>query len=127
MPGRKRILIVDTDAERLLALEHMLEDAGFDTTTTWDSKAAIDLVSGDGFNLVLIGEHPPEINRADILEAVWSKSHAIPCVVMRCSKGCFELEDGEESASDKPRRSTLADVIDRISYCLQDARAAGAA
>jgi CheY-like chemotaxis protein len=66
-PKRKKILVLDTDPERLVILEQMLEDAGYDTTTTWDVQRAKELFAGDIFNLVLIGEHPPEISHNVIL------------------------------------------------------------
>lgn len=43
-PGRKRILVLDTDPELLISLEQILEDGGYATTTTWDTGESLDLL-----------------------------------------------------------------------------------
>ena len=98
---RKKILVLDSDADRLVVVEQMLEDAGYETTTTWDVRIAKELLAGDGYSLVLIGDHPPDIG-SDILDTVWSKSPDIHCIVLR------------------PARSwSLSDVLDHVNHCLQ--------
>jgi DNA-binding NtrC family response regulator len=116
---RKKILVLDTDADRLVVVEQMLEDAGYDTTITWDVRSAKELLAGDGFSLVLIGEHPPEIDRSEIVEAVWSKSPAIPCVIMRSARSWFAFEDRTPGAYSAVSRCTLSDVVDHVKHCLQ--------
>ena len=61
-PKRLRILICDTDEETLIDLERMLEDAGFDTTTTWDAMDLVRLLEGNLFHLLIMGDHPPQMN-----------------------------------------------------------------
>ena len=116
---RKKILIVDSDANRLIVLEQMLEDAGYDTTTTWHVRRAKALLASDDFSLVLLGEHPPEISRADILETIWSKAPAIPCIVMRSAPSSSEMEDHSSSAHAAVSKCTLNDVIEKINHCLR--------
>ncbi|MBZ5566373.1 MAG: hypothetical protein LAN64_00835 [Acidobacteriia bacterium] len=64
---RKRVLIVDLDETVLIRLECLLEDAGCDTCTTWNVAEAVRLFTGDGFDFVLIGDHPPELDAEKIL------------------------------------------------------------
>ena len=118
-PTRKKLLVLDTDADRLLVLQQMLEDAGYDTAITWDVQNAKELLASDGFDLVLIGEHPPEIDCSDIVEAVWSKMPAIPCVIMRPARSWFALEDRSPGAHSSLSRCTLGDVVDHIRNCLR--------
>jgi len=60
--ARKRILICDCDAELLIALEHVLEDDGFDTTTVCTLDEALGLLEQEKFDLILLADHPPELN-----------------------------------------------------------------
>lgn len=52
--ARKKILIADCHEEVLIALEKMLEDAGFDTTTAWTARETLALVDSQVFDLVLV-------------------------------------------------------------------------
>lgn len=118
-PKQKKILVLDTDADRLVVLEQMLEDAGYDTTTTWDVRSAKELLASDGFNLVLIGEHPPEIDCSEIVDTLWSKVPAIPCVIMRSARSWFALEDRYPGAHSAVSTCTLGDVVDHVRHCLR--------
>ena len=43
MDKRKgRTLILDTDPDTLIALQHVLEEAAIDATITWDGPEAVD-------------------------------------------------------------------------------------
>ena len=63
----RRVLVLDTDPETLIPLQQVLEQAEIDTTITWDEMEAWQLLGDGGFDLVLIGDHPPELNAAAIL------------------------------------------------------------
>ena len=52
----KRMLIVDDDPNMLMFLEHMLEGAGFSTTTTWSREEALRLSVQQSFDSMLIAE-----------------------------------------------------------------------
>lgn len=60
--AKKRILISDCDAEVLIALEHILEDDGFDTTTACTTAETLRLLGQKKFDLILAADHPPELN-----------------------------------------------------------------
>jgi DNA-binding response OmpR family regulator len=63
MPERPcQVLIVDLDQDALLTLQHVLEDAGFDTTISWDEAEARHLLKQKVFDLILLGDHPPELD-----------------------------------------------------------------
>mgnify|MGYP005813556429 CR=1 FL=1 len=79
---KKKVLAVDNDPEFLIAIERFLEEEGFDTTTTWNTCEVPVLVAARHFDLVLIGNHPPEINPADILRRLNSTGAQVPCIVL---------------------------------------------
>ena len=64
----RRVLILDTDPDTLVSLQHVLEQAEIDTTITWDEMEACQLLGTGHFNLILIGDHPPELDAAAILD-----------------------------------------------------------
>ena len=63
-----RVLILDTDPDALITLQHVLEEAEIDATITWDEAEALQLLGTARFDLVLIGDHPPKLDAAAILE-----------------------------------------------------------
>ena len=84
MSHRKKVLIVDCDADYLMTLERHLEEEGFDTTTTWDVCEAMALLASRQFNALLVGEHPPEVKCEEILKGLRSR-RSVPCIVLQAA------------------------------------------
>ncbi len=84
MNTRKKVLVLNTHEDFLIVLQQLLEEEGFDTTATWDVREAIALLSSRHFDALLIDEHPPEINSAQLLK--WASSHSprVACIVLAC-------------------------------------------
>jgi DNA-binding NtrC family response regulator len=82
---RKKVLVADCHEEVLIALEKMLEDAGFETTTVWTARDALRLVDSQVFDLVLINEYLPDAECEDLLKALRKRDAQMPCVVMQPS------------------------------------------
>ncbi len=80
---RKRILLVDLDELVLIQLQKVLEDAGFDTTTTWELREARELLRSCPFDMLLVGDHPPEIPAGDLLKQVRDTHSGIQCMVLQ--------------------------------------------
>jgi CheY-like chemotaxis protein len=80
MEEKKRILISDCDEEVLIALEHWLEDQGFDTTTAWSTEESLRLLNQKDFDLVLAADHPPELDCEILLRNAPGKG--IPVVAL---------------------------------------------
>ena len=80
---RKEILILDSDPEVLIALEKLLEDEGFETSTTWDASEAVALLASQHFDLLLAGEHAPEVNCAELLRQSLPKGKGMRCIVLQ--------------------------------------------
>ncbi len=55
---RPRVLVLDCDSDALIGLEHALEDAGFNTTTTWYVPEALALAESGAFEVFLVRSHP---------------------------------------------------------------------
>jgi DNA-binding NtrC family response regulator len=83
--SRKKVLIADCHEEVLIALEKMLEDAGFDTTTAWTARDALALMDSQIFDLVLVNEYLPDAECEDVLKALHKRGAQMPCVVMQPS------------------------------------------
>ena len=78
-----RVLILDNDPDTLVTLQHLLEDAGIDATITWDEAEARQLVESEVFDLVLLGDHPPELDAALLLGAVSTHGASYPSLILR--------------------------------------------
>ncbi len=77
--ARKRILISDSDVEVLIALEHALEDDGFDTTTASTMDETLRYLHQGEYDLILAADHPPEVDCEQLLRDL--QSHT-PIVAM---------------------------------------------
>ena len=92
MEKRWRALIIDTDPDTLITLQHELEEAGIDATVTWDELEACQLIETTPFDLLLIGDHPPELNAAAILDDLSLRGTCPPVLILR---GIFGEKDAE--------------------------------
>ena len=78
-----RVLILHTDPEALITLQHLLEEAEIDTTITWDEAEACQLLETSPFDLILIGDHPPELNTAAILDELSYRGTCHSVLILR--------------------------------------------
>jgi DNA-binding response OmpR family regulator len=82
---RARVLVVDYEEDVLIALEQLLENEGFDTTTAWTGRDALKALSGTTFDLVLINEYLPDIDGNTFMQQLHAV--AVPCIIMQPSRG----------------------------------------
>ena len=92
MDRGRRALIIDTDPDTLIKLQHVLEEANIDATITWDELEACQLIESTPFDLLLIGDHPPELNAAAILDDLSLRGTCPPVLILR---GIFGEKDAE--------------------------------
>jgi DNA-binding response OmpR family regulator len=83
MNMRKKVLIVDVDEFVLLDLQRILEDAGFDTTVTWDSNEARQMLRNGDFHLLILCDHPPEVVPGELMFQASSRNTLPRCVILR--------------------------------------------
>ena len=69
-----RILVVDDDAIGRLAAEQLLKNRGFQVTLASNGKQALELVSQEKFDAVLMDIHMPEMDGMEVTKAI--RSHA---------------------------------------------------
>ena len=79
---RNRILIVDNDEKVLIELERALEQEGYETETAWDLPAGLEVLADGRFHLLLVGDHPPELNCERVLRVLAREGVDVPVVVM---------------------------------------------
>ena len=79
---KKHILIADSDEQALIELQQLLENEGFDTTTAWDTSETVKLLGQQEFDLLLVADHPPEVNCEVVLRLRRDKGAKAPVVVL---------------------------------------------
>jgi len=92
MEKRHRALLLDTDPDTLITLQHALEEADIDATITWDEMEACQLIETAPFDLILVGDHPPELNATAILDDLRLRGTCPPVLILR---GLFGEKDAE--------------------------------
>jgi len=114
-----RTLILDTDPDTLITLQQVLEEADIDATITWDEAEACQLIETAPFDLILIGDHPPELNAAAILDDLSLRGICPPVLILR---GTFGERDAEYFCrlgviGVVPKRDPLA-VLEQVTRAL---------
>ena len=89
---KRRVLILDTDPDTLITLQHLLEDADLDATITWDEMEACQLLEASPFDLILIGDHRPELDAAAIIGDFSFRGVCPPVLIL---KGTIGEKDAE--------------------------------
>jgi DNA-binding NtrC family response regulator len=113
---RKRVLILDLDERVLMTLERLLEDAGCDTCTTWNVAEARRLFADDGFDVVLVGDHPPELDAEKILAELEVRHSDCKCLVLESTAQEADLERFQSvGAFAVVTKQDLSQVVGRLS------------
>jgi len=115
----RRILILDTDPDTLITLQHVLEQAEIDTTITWDEIEACQLVETKPFDLVVVSDHPPELDAAAILDILSFRGSCPPVLILRalvCEKDA-EYFRSLGAIGVVPKRDPLA-VLEKVTKIL---------
>jgi DNA-binding response OmpR family regulator len=79
----RRVLILDCDEHFLITMQHVLEGAGIDTKITWDKRAASQWLENEPFDLVVIGDHPPELDSAAIISDLSFRGRCPPVLILQ--------------------------------------------
>jgi signal transduction histidine kinase len=112
-----KILIVDDDAEIVVALKLFLEDEGFATSCADNGKSALEMLqAGNVFSLVLLDIGMPGISGIEVLKHLYD-SKCDAAVIMMSGHGSEELavecmRNGAEDYIVKP--FALEDLLQRI-------------
>ena len=89
---RKRILIVDNEDSVRAVFRRLLEEAGYDTATTWSGIKALGLLTSRRFDVVLVDDYLADVYVGDFLERVWRLRTPPRVVVMQAKPKKIEVE-----------------------------------
>jgi CheY-like chemotaxis protein len=89
--NKKRVLIVDNDEDILVTLQKVLENAGFDTRTTWSGHEALAALRSSDFDVLLVDDYLPDLHASDFLGRVGRLPIQPWIVVMQASKPTFPV------------------------------------
>jgi two-component system response regulator FlrC len=79
---RTRLLVVDDDDDMRLALDLTLRKAGHTCTLARDGQEALDLLRGDGFDLVITDLRMPRVDGLELLERLAASAPRTPALVI---------------------------------------------
>jgi CheY-like chemotaxis protein len=114
---KKRVLIVDNDECVLRTLQTLLENADFDTETTWSGHEALALLQSQHFDVLLVDDYLPDLHASDFLNRVGRLLACSRIVVMQAavpSATCMQryMSLGADAVV---RKHHLAEVCDAVS------------
>jgi len=70
MEKKKHILIADIDGDLLTRLAIFFEDKGYETTTAWGGREALEQLYSGKFEVVLLSDYLPDVASAQIWHAI---------------------------------------------------------
>jgi CheY-like chemotaxis protein len=113
-----KVLVFDRDSDALITLQHALENAGLDTTITWDEAEIRNLVADVAFDVILAGDYPPGFTVQAIRDDVESRSVSCPCLALAASDGEAEhfFELGITGVVSKRDPSEVLEQVHRLAY-----------
>lgn len=78
-----RVLIFGSDPDVLVTLQHAFEEAGIDTAITWDETEACSLLGSKRLDLIVMEDHPPEVDAAAVLQDLSYRGTCPPVLILR--------------------------------------------
>jgi DNA-binding response OmpR family regulator len=123
-PRRKTILLADCHEDVLIALEKLLEDAGFETAAVWTAREALRLVDAIAFDLALVNEYLPDGECGEVLKAIQNRGHHTLCIVMQPNAPEFMdfVRFGAWGATDIVCKRRFRQIVDLVRECLAGER-----
>jgi len=128
MSEKKRILVVDDQREILDVTALVLEGAGYDIEIARSGTEALDRVSRESFDLVLLDINMPEMDGWETLRLIRADERLESLVVVMFSvKGELQdkvhsLQEGASGYITKP--FIVDDLVERIQRALDEGRVA---
>ncbi len=91
-PASSRVLVLHWDEHVLMAMQRFLEGAGYDTTITWDTTEAMQLLRQNPYEFFVLTDHPPRISAERLLRQVADHGISVRSVVVPMD-GSFQQTD----------------------------------
>ncbi|MGZ4813135.1 MAG: response regulator [Terriglobales bacterium] len=119
---RQKVLIVDNDESVLIALQQVMEEEGYETTTSWNLTDALKLMEETSFDVLLVGDHPPDLNCERVLKLLREGQSWTPCVVMHTvPRHPFAVEYLEQlGAHGVACKWNYGEVLEEVRKCVAD-------
>ena len=86
--AKKNILLVDDEKNIVEAFQKLLNHSGFDVSTAYDGKGALDLLNTKKFDLLITDIHMTPMNGLQMLEQVPNKK--MPILVITANDSMLE-------------------------------------
>ncbi len=121
----KRVLIVDDDEAILIRLESVLETLGYDTTTAWGGREALEALRRKPFDLVFLDDMLPDLSSEAVLDAI----HELPIqprvALMKTGNSTHApSRDQLQAATDcSTNKRSIGEAVDLIEKCLSRSEA----
>ena len=87
---RKKVLIVDDEVNIVIALEFLMEQAGYQTKVAYNGQDALNMMSDFAPDLILLDVMMPKVNGYSVCQRIRETSqtpHQQPKIVMLTAKG----------------------------------------
>jgi len=114
----KKVLVVEGNDTMAEAFQSRLQDAGFDTRTTWSGHEALALLQASEFDVLLLDSYLPDLHAADFLKRL-SRLPLQPWVVVM--KGRLASESVRRyralGVSHVVSKRDAAQVVQAVSWC----------
>lgn len=119
---KKRVLVVDSNEETLVTLQKVLENASFDTCTTWSGHEALALLQSQEFDALLVDDYLPDLHASDFLNRVGRLPIQPRVVVMQAAMptASHMRHYVALGASAVVRKHHLAEVCRAVGSCCAD-------
>lgn len=92
---RKKILVVDDEADSLALLERVLERAGFDVVTSGDAKSAVNEARSRAFDAIVLDLKLPGKSGAEVAWEIRKRNPSVPLVAY---SGYLDIWDKDDLA-----------------------------
>lgn len=115
---KKRVLVVDDDADILEALTVILEESGFEVTSTLHGEEIFKIIPRFKPNVVLLDLLLSGLDARDLTRELKSKNKVLPVIIMSAhpTSGESALESGAEAFISKPfEMDELIEVVNTYS------------
>jgi CheY-like chemotaxis protein len=100
---QSRVLVVDDDANLTRLLRTILRTSGFDVVTASDSSAALDMVSGQQFNVIILDLRMPVMDGRAFYRELRGRGDNTPVVISSAyGARAAQAELGAQAAIEKP-------------------------
>lgn len=122
MSPSARILVVDDEADTVELIRFTLETAGLEVDQAMDGAAAIDKITNDNFDVILLDIMMPDLSGFDVLQQLRSREIEIPPVIfLTARKNTEDREIGQNlgAAGYLTKPAKRGDLLDAIEEAIE--------